>query len=245
MTAAEPDPASPAARAGVVALLWRTSTPGRRGPKPKLTVEQIADAGIAIADEDGLDAVTMQRVADRLGATKMALYRYVSGRAELDAVMLDRALDGLGEPGEGDWRSVLAQWATELYRRATASPWSVELVQRPHVPGPGELEWFEAGLSAMKDLALEGGEKLDVLVLLVGHVMSIVRQQAGGSTPEDEMLKALAPILAARAEQYPLTVAAFARTGRAARDDALRFGIERVIAGVEALVTERADGTRV
>jgi AcrR family transcriptional regulator len=239
MAARQSDAARQAAGDGVVALLWHASPQGRRGPKPKLTVEQIADAGIAIADASGLDAVTMQRVADRLGATKMALYRYVPGRAELDAVMLDRALGEPGEPGEGDWRSTLTQWATELHGRASARPWSVELAQRAHVPGPSELAWIEAGLSTMRDLALEGGERLDVLALLVGHTLSIVRQETGGSAAEAEMAKALAPVLKARAREYPFTAAAFARPGEEKRDKALRFGIERVIAGVEVLASDR------
>jgi AcrR family transcriptional regulator len=224
----------------VTAFLWNELPQGRRGPKPKFTVEQIADAGIAIADENGLDAVTMQRIAERLGATKMALYRYVPGRPELDAFMLERALGAPVAARRAEWRSALTQWAMDVHERGTAHPWAVELVQRPHVPGPRELEWFEAGLSAMKHLPLRGAEKLDVLALLVGHVMSIVRQKAGGPTPEDEMARVLGPVLAARADEFPFTAAAFAHPDEGTRDGALRFGLERVIAGVEALAAARS-----
>ena len=252
---------------GVAALLWGASAQVRRGPKPKLSVQKIADAGISIADQDGLSAVTMQHVADLLGTAKMALYRYVPGRTELEAVMLDRALGGPGGPGErvdGDGRAGLSRWALDLHERAAARPWSAELVQRPHLPGPNELAWFEAGLSAMRDMALEGGEKLDTLAMLVGHVMSIVRQQAAGPAPEDDLANALAPVLEQRAQEYPFTVAAFTQpgiqsesqsgtqlgtrsrtqSGRTARNDALLFGIERMIAGIEALAAERSSPRR-
>lgn len=223
----------------VAAVLWGTTAPGRRGPKPKFTVEQIADAGIAIADRDGLDAVTMQFVADRLGAAKMALYRYVPGRTELEAVMLDRALGGPGSSADEPWPAALLRWATRLHERASARPWAVELVQRPHLPGPNELGWFEAGLFAMRELPLAGGEKLDTLAMLVGHVMSIVRQQAAGPAPEDELAAALGPVLADRAGRFPLTLAAFIPQGQAERNDALRFGLTRMIAGIEALTEAR------
>ncbi|MFI2712654.1 TetR/AcrR family transcriptional regulator [Micromonospora sp. NPDC018662] len=76
-------------------LLWGTPAGPRRGPRPTLSPAAVARAGIAVADADGLDGLTMQRVAESLAVTKMALYRYVPGRAELVALMLDEAL---GEP---------------------------------------------------------------------------------------------------------------------------------------------------
>jgi len=237
MSAPEPDTTAGPAVDDVVALLWRRAAPARRGPKPRFSVEGVAAAGVAVADAHGLDAVTMQSVAESLGTTKMALYRYVPGRVELDALMLDRAL---GEPPEAvgaDWRAALTRWADHVHARALAHPWCVELVQRPHAPGPGELAWYEAGLAAVAGLPLTGAEKLDTLALLVGHVMSTVRQQPRGASPERDLAARLAPVLAERADEYPLTAAAFAEPS--GRDDALRFGVERLVAGVAALVAER------
>lgn len=225
---------------GVVALLWRGPAPARRGPKPRFSVDGIVAAATEIADERGLDAVTMQSVADRLGTTKMALYRYVPGRVELDALLLDAALGAAPRAAtSSDWRSALTGWAGSVHERALARPWSVELAQRPHVPGPVELAWFEAGLAAFGDLPLSGAEKLDTLALLVAHVMSLVRQQPRGASPESDLAAGLAPVLAERAADYPLTLAAFADADPGARDDALRFGVERVVAGVAALAAER------
>nr|WP_274637750.1 TetR/AcrR family transcriptional regulator C-terminal domain-containing protein [Microbacterium bovistercoris] len=225
--------------APLVALLWGSDPRPRRGPKPRLSVPTIADAAIAIADEGGLDAVTMQVVADRLDAAKMALYRYVPGRTELDAIMLDRALDGAPDPIEGpSWRARLAAWGTQLHDRMAPHPWAVELAQRPHPPGPSELAWYEAGLAAMTKLPLAGAEKLDVLVLLVGHVLGLVRQERARPAPEQELADTIGSIPDDRAAAYPLTLAAFADAG-ARRDDALRFGIDRILDGVAALTAGR------
>ncbi|MFD4960928.1 TetR/AcrR family transcriptional regulator [Microbacterium sp. NPDC058389] len=218
--------------------LWPRPAAIRRGPKPKFTVAQLADAGMRIADTEGLGTVTMQRIADDLGSTKMALYRYVPGRAELDAVMLDRAFGPPVPQADDDWHRALAAWAEGVHRRALAHPWSVELAQRPHRPGPCELAWYEAGLAAMAHLKLHGSEKLDVLALLAGHAMSIVRQESASEAPEQELAAAMARILADRAADYPFTVAAFA-DAEGARGDALRFGVERIIAGVDALAATR------
>jgi AcrR family transcriptional regulator len=234
------------ARASEVGVLWSSPPPARRGPKPRHTRESITDAAVAIADAEGLDAVTMQRVAADLGTTKMALYRYLPARADLDAAMLDRALGAPPAPLRANWQQSLAAWTRDLFARALARPWSVELAQRPHVPGPQELAWYEAGLEATEGLPLTGAERLDVLALLSGHALSLVRQQAGSATPESDLSARLAPVLAAHSDRYPQTAAAFAEATAAAaggdaggRDDALDFGVQRVLAGVATLAAQR------
>lgn len=225
-------------------LLWTPPAPAKRGPKPRYTLHVIADAALAIADEHGLEAVTMQQVAAHLGTTKMALYRYLPGRAELDAVMLDRALGSPGALPEGDWRRALTHWADDLHRRVLTRPWAVELSQRPHIPGPGELAWFEAGLSALSGLPLRGGEKLDALTLLVGHVMSLARRQSLGAASEKALALGLAPILETRAEEFPHTASAFADAAAdGSQDDALRFGVERILDGIRSLLAAREPST--
>src|SRR4051812_26237446 len=63
-------------------LLWELGDQGRVATRPTLTVPRIAAAGIALADEAGMTAVSMQQVAGMLDVTKMALYRHVTNKAE-------------------------------------------------------------------------------------------------------------------------------------------------------------------
>ncbi|UJP08771.1 TetR/AcrR family transcriptional regulator C-terminal domain-containing protein [Microbacterium sp. KUDC0406] len=212
-------------------------------PKPRHTLEGITDAAIAIADAEGLEAVTMQRVAERIGSTKMGLYRYLPGRSDLDAAMLDRALGTPPAIAGPDWRRALTIWAEMMFARVLERPWAVELAQRPHVPGPTELTWYEAGLAPTAELPLTAGERLDVLALLSGHAQSLVRQQAQSAIPEDDLAARIAPLLTANADRYPRTAAAFAEAGREdSRNRAFDFGVQRILAGVAALVSERAPG---
>src|SRR3954469_24858588 len=88
-----------------VELLWGQRPQPRRGPRPALSLEAIARAGIEIADADGITAVAMERGPEALGFTKMSLYRYVPGKVELGALMTDTAL---GEPVRLD--SVAGGW---------------------------------------------------------------------------------------------------------------------------------------
>ena len=225
----------------MIRVLWADDPQVRRGPKPRLTIQQVVGAGMAIADQEGVGAMTMQRVAARLGSTKMAMYKYVPGRAELLALMLEGALLDPEPSTEPEWRTALAAWTREVHSRALAHPWSVELLQRPHVPGPHELRWLEVGLQALAELPLRDAEKLDVLALLVGHAVSSARQQAGSPSPEGDLRAAVATILAVHGADYRRTAAAFGEARRATDDDAFAFGIERILDGIEVIVLRRRD----
>ncbi|MEV4187163.1 TetR/AcrR family transcriptional regulator, partial [Streptosporangium canum] len=124
-------------------LLWGTRS--RRG----LSLERIVRAAIELADAEGLAAVSMRRVAERLGFTTMSLYRHVPGKAELVDLMRDEVMGG--EPDAGadrrpGWRAELEAWARDglaLYRR---HPWLAEPSGTRRVPGPNAVAGFERAL---------------------------------------------------------------------------------------------------
>jgi AcrR family transcriptional regulator len=68
-------------------LLWGRREPGRRGPRPGLSTDAIVEAAVAVADAEGLGAVSMARVAKELGFTTMSLYRHVTSKDELLQLM--------------------------------------------------------------------------------------------------------------------------------------------------------------
>ena len=94
-------------------LLWGRRALSRRGPKPGLSVEVITDAAIRIADAEGLDAVSMARVANTLGFTTMSLYRYIESKEQLLQLMWNASAQGAERfVAEGDsWRDRLRMWA--------------------------------------------------------------------------------------------------------------------------------------
>lgn len=231
----------------LVTLLWETPAPPRRGPRPTVTLAAVVEAGIAAADADGLAAVTMQRVAEAVGVTKMALYRYVPGKAELVALMLDAALGGPPEaPAEASWRATLDGWARALYAGFRAHPWTVEAAVGARVVGPNELSWLECAVAALAGRGLDGAETMDVAVLLTGHVRSLAQQvtaMPAAADPERAMGSALHLVLAGREDRFPAVTAALAsaRAG-AGRDQALDFGLARILDGVGALIDARERG---
>jgi AcrR family transcriptional regulator len=230
-------------------LLWGNGQRPRRGPKPSLTLERIVAEAIGHADAEGLASLSMQRLAERLGCAKMALYRYVPGKAELEALMLDAALGAAPPPaaaGSADaepWRAQLRAWAMTMFGRMRAHPWADGLAQGVRPVGPNEVGWMESALTALAGTGLTGAEGLDAIALLAGHVRGLALQAAaaGGDNMEAALGRQISQALAAQADRYPRTADAFAESGPpGARDNALGFGIDRILDGLGVLITARA-----
>ncbi|MFC0548814.1 TetR/AcrR family transcriptional regulator [Kutzneria chonburiensis] len=215
-------------------VLWGERSAPRRGPRPTLTVSDLARAGIELADREGLAAVTMQRVAEALGVTKMATYRYVPGKDELVALMVDTAM---GEPPElkeieGGWRPRLRTWTLAMYERMSAHPWALSATVGRRVTGPNELAWVEEALAALAGQPMNGGQMMDVIVVLTGQIRSLVEQTA--STSEEEIAQGWAKVLATHADRFPHVAEALASAEQhGTRDQGLEFGLERILDGVE------------
>lgn len=228
----------------VAALLWEPQALPKRGPRPTLTLEAISRAGIAIADAEGMAAVTMQRVAEAVGVTKMALYRYVPGKAELVALMIDI---GIGEPPEPaaegvSWQETLDAWARELFSRFCEHPWALEAAVGARVMGPNELGWLEQAVAALTGSGLDGGEMLDVAVLLTGHVRNLAQQMSAidPAQPEKALEANMTALLRDRGDRFPALTAALASAAQhGGQDQALSFGISRILDGVNALIASR------
>lgn len=218
------------------ALLWPEEQRPKRGPKPRISLDQIIETAIALADADGLDAVTMQRVADRLGVTKMSLYRYAPGKDELLALMLDRGLGVPPEIGdESDWRAGLRAWALAMHAELVRHPWTLTLAVGIRPFGPNELAWTEAGLRALRRTSLAGAVRLDTLAMIVWHVRGAVQQSAGeaSSNIETGIGQLMGGVLSRHGDRYPEVAAAFASaTSSGQQDLALDFGLNRIIDGL-------------
>jgi AcrR family transcriptional regulator len=231
-------------------LLWGSGQRPRRGPKPSLTLERIVAEAMEYADAEGLATLSMQRLAERLGCAKMALYRYVPGKAELQALMLDAALGPAPAPaaenGEDDgqrWRGPLRRWAMTMFDRMRAHPWADELAQGVRPIGPNEVGWMESALTTLADTGLTGAEGLDTIALRTGHVRGLAQQAAavGDGDPETALGRQVSEALAAQAGRYPRTIAAFTESGPpGTRDNALSFGIDRILDGLGVLIAARA-----
>lgn len=158
-----------------LALLWAGESRGRRGPRPRLSVERIARAAVDIADADGLEALSMQRIAKELGYSTMSLYNHVPNKELLLVVAADI---GAGEPPDladvGDVRRAVRAWAAALWDGLRRRPWMLR-VPLDHAPmGPHQLAWLEQLMRPLLAAGLPSAEARSAAL----HLTAVVRGTA-------------------------------------------------------------------
>ena len=228
-----------------LALLWGTRARPARGPKPVLTLDAIVRAATEVADADGIGALTMTRVAERLDVTTMAIYRYVPRKEELVDLMNDHALGPPPSAGAGTWRVEMARWARASLSRFQRRPWLLETATRRVPIGPNWLGWLDAGLRALEYSGLPPHEMLGAVMLVDGHVRATAGLSSGAAATERwarDFGQVLASVLGD--PRYPaLTQVATAKGfSRAPSNTAspFEFGLERILDGLEAHARTRS-----
>ena len=163
-----------------MALLWRDrgGEPARNapGPKPGLSVDAIVAAGVAVADELGMAALSMRAVGQRLGRTAMALYTYVPSKAELVDLMYDQTLAELPTDYAVDagWRPALRRWAVDNWEFYLRHPWMLQVSQVRPVLGPHEFTSLETLVHILHATGLTPA----ALRPIVGTLVNFVRGAA-------------------------------------------------------------------
>ncbi|MFF4391365.1 TetR/AcrR family transcriptional regulator [Streptomyces sp. NPDC001552] len=167
--------AAPPDLAAVADLLWRVDAERAAEGRPRLTPRRIVDAAVAVVDTDGLDALSMQRVATELGCTAMALYRHVPGREHLLAAMVDAASGRPPAATGAGWRAEVEAWVDALWATYRSHPWMVRVPTVSAPVGPNELAWFEALLSPLARSGADRGELIPLATFISGAVRDLAR----------------------------------------------------------------------
>ncbi|NMO57867.1 TetR family transcriptional regulator [Actinoplanes sp. TBRC 11911] len=187
-----------------------------RGRPPAHTRDEVVAAAIALADAEGLAAVTMRRVAASLGAGAMSLYTYVDNRDRL----LDLMVDGVGAPPvalTGDWRQDVVALAGAQRALMLAHPWLPSALPNRRLSGRNTLAYLEAGLTALEPTGLDGATRMEIIALVTGFVASYVMSETGGRQPTEEQVAALTSAVASG--EFPRLAAALADGGQAREPD--------------------------
>jgi AcrR family transcriptional regulator len=155
-------------------IIWLRRERGARGPAPTYSRERIAEVAIALADGEGIEAVTMRRIAKELGTGAMTLYRYLPNKEDLYAVVIDQALGFEAQEPTGDVRADLATFARRYRETLRRHPWLAHAMAGRPIMGPNMLRANE------RDLALVDGRGLSIDDMV--HVVNLIRRWVTGAS---------------------------------------------------------------
>ncbi|MDA0180448.1 TetR/AcrR family transcriptional regulator [Solirubrobacter phytolaccae] len=203
-----------------------------------LNVDLVVEAAVAIADAEGLAAVSMATVAKRCGFTTMSLYRHVASKDELVWRMLDRALGPAPELVFDGWRDGLSQWAHTFMAMLRAHPWGVDIPINGTLPTHAQLSWLNRGLEVLDGTGLEDGEGADLVLLVNGYVFWASRLETS---------LAAAPPQPLVPPQHDLSEFPYVQRALAAGqfeddmspDENFQSGLDRVLDGIGVLIARR------
>ena len=125
-----------------------------KSPQPRipLTRDRVLRAAIRIADEEGLDALTMRRLAQELGVQAMSLYNHVANKDDLYQGIVDLAMSEIEVPSEqADWKSALRQSAISAYQAFVRHPWACNLHMATPRINDERMQWMEGVLKTLRE----------------------------------------------------------------------------------------------
>jgi AcrR family transcriptional regulator len=227
-------------------LIWMRPERPSRGPQPAHSRAEIAAAAVRVADKEGIDAVSMRRVAAEIGAGTMSLYRYVPKKEQLYELMVDLVAGEYELPAtaSGDWQADLRALAGQQRAMVHRHPWLPAVVTGRMSLGPNALRYFDWALGALAGVALAGPAKMELLAMLSGFVLSFTqwelseaqaRRRAGLSEEQWSAAYVAYVTSVVQSGKYPNFARVVAEGGTSPDAEALfDRGMTRILAGVAA-----------
>lgn len=233
--------------------VWTRIEPG--GRKPRFTRDEIAEVAIRIADEEGLDALSMRHLASELGAGTMTLYHYVRTKDELMTLVNDAIMGEVVVPPDevlpADWREAVTMIAHRSRAVMRRHPWILDISDDPPF-GPNGVRHFDQSLQAVSSLPIDLRSRLDIVAMVdeyvFGHCLYERNNADDGGDPFPEPVKEYVrslletgdyPQIQALADELGLDET-WDQIGSHLRDPG-RFerGLERLLDGIEVGLGQR------
>jgi AcrR family transcriptional regulator len=229
-----------------VASVWLRPRQAPRDTPPAFSREQITQAAVDLADRHGLAAVSMRRIAERIGSAPTSLYWYVSTKEEIYELMVDAVIGQIELPRRpsGDWRADLTSIAWATRGSLARHPWFAQLGIHP-VPGPQTLRYGDIGMRSLAGLGLDQRSQVNILAAVNNYIFGFLRREAAwqnllqrtrtteagwGSGPPD--------LTAATAGQHATSSARLTARMNLTSDESFEFGLECLLDGIALLVAQ-------
>ena len=210
-------------------------------PRARLTRERVLGIAVELADEGGIDAVSMRRIAARLGVEAMSLYHHVPGKEAILSGLVEVVVGRFQLPADSNnWKSALRRTAMSAYDELLRHPWAAHLLLSPSGVGPARMRYMDGILGCLRragftaDMTHHAYHALDSHILgftlwVVGIETEARRFPNLAATFRAELPSAEFPHLAEHVDQHLLP-----RTGDEPTE--FEFGLDLILDGLERLL---------
>ncbi len=226
--------------------IWLRPVRARRGPRPHLSREEITRAALELADEEGLEAVSMRRIAAKLGAGATSLYWYVNRKEDLYELMVDELIGEIALPARpsGDWRADLREIAIQTRAVMANHDWFPLLGIQPGL-GPKTRRYGGLASAPLVAIGLGPPDWVPILATLNNYVLGFIHRESAWkrlrarSGLDDEEWRARLETLAARSgQQEPELADGLLTRAQLHGDESFQFGLEIVLDGIAIRLRE-------
>ncbi|MGF1425276.1 TetR/AcrR family transcriptional regulator [Kitasatospora sp. LaBMicrA B282] len=210
-----------------------------------LTRHKVLQAAVALADEQGLKAVTMRRLGEAVGVEAMSLYTHVANKDDLLDGMIDVVFGETDPPaGPADWKTQLRRRAVSVRRTLARHRWAIGLMESRATPGPATLRHHDAVLGCLRAAGFSIELAAHAYSALDSYVYGFALQERGlpFDSPEESAQVAQAILTQIPADQYPhLVEVATQYVLRPGYDYGreFEFGLDLILDGLERAVEAR------
>lgn len=222
--------------------------PSALSPEPRTTLnrERVLRAAIAVADEGGIDSLTMRKLGQRLGVEAMSLYNHVANKDDILDGMVDLVVSEIDLPSYGvDWREAMRRRATSAHDVFSRHPWASVLIDSRESSGPARLRYFDWVIGTLRQAGFSLELAARAFSVLDSYIYGFGRQQlnmsSGGDDAPEEMAEAF--LRAVPTDQYPyLTEMITDYAMRVGYDESadFQFGLSLILEGLQGLLDSAA-----
>ncbi|MNO22648.1 Bacterial regulatory protein, tetR family [compost metagenome] len=234
-----------------IALTWGLIPEPKRGPKRELSIPEIVRTAVALADKDGLAAVSMSRVAGALGYTAMSLYRYIPSKDDL-LLLMQEEVGNIALPEDQDpedWRGMMRTFVWSSLQIYQEHPWFADLPIYGAPITPNSLRFVDWALKGMRDFPTSGYVKMSIVLLLSSYARAcgilqrdMDRAFNSGTSPDEFSGNSYSAALKelVTPERFPYLHPLIMSGEYTGEDEAeggvgndIEFGLERILDGIE------------
>ena len=206
-----------------------------------LTSERVLESAVALADREGVESLSMRRLARELGVEAMSLYHHVAGKQALLDGMVDLVFGEIELPAaDGDWKAAMRRRAVSAREVLARHPWAINLMESRRTPGPANLRHHDAVIGCLRQAGFPVALTAHAYSLLDAYIYGFAVQEASlpFDTPEETAELASEMMEAFPVDAYPhLTEFAVQHVLQPGYDygDEYQFGLELILDGLERL----------